>query len=215
MKESYPGSDREDAAKPVNPELGLLADVQRIESILSWIIERSANYDPIITSIRRARLMQLLDDMGFTGNSAIDDFYEMKSVVVARADSPSPTIEIPDEEWFGDRIKEVSSERATPGLLIVRPTIHDVAIYAHTEWRSVGSRDPKVTTASYIQSMARIMCDPLAYSLSIDPIREGSIQLDTDASIVNGRHRSLAARALGADRVSRSGMKEWVPVESL
>jgi hypothetical protein len=214
MSESFPAARIEGHHYLAPPELILLQDIQKIDVLLGWLFERSAECDPLLIGIKRGRLLQLLETLGFSGESAVSDFYAMKQDFYARGIKPEPRIKIPDETWFSARIEDISDEQPPRYLNIVYPTAYDVATYAHTDWGSVASRDGRTALARYTRDLATIICDPVAYSLNIDPRRDGIIRLNTDASIENGRHRALAMRSLGPDRVEQSGMGGWVEVEA-
>jgi hypothetical protein len=212
MNESFPAARIEVTSSPTPPELILLKSIQKIDALLGWLIECSAGYNSLLVGIKRGYLYQLLETLGFSGESAVSDFYAMKQDFYTRGRRPEPNIEIPDEAWFSARIEDISDEQPLRYLNIVYPTAYDVATYAHTDWDGVASRDGRTTLARYTRGLATIICDPVAYSLNIDPGRDGVIRLNTDASIENGRHRALAMRSLGPARVEQSGMSSWVEV---
>ena len=214
MNESFPAARSEVTSSPTPPELILLKSIQKIDALLGWLIECSAGYNSLLVGINRGYPYQLLETLGFSGESAVSDFYAMKQDFYARGIKPEPRIKIPDETWFSARIEDISDEQPPRYLNIVYPTAYDVATYAHTDWGSVASRDGRTALARYTRDLATIICDPVAYSLNIDPRRDGIIRLNTDASIENGRHRALAMRSLGPYRVAQSGIGGWVEVEA-
>lgn len=208
-------SFEEPSIESLSPEIQLVESVRKVEELLSWLIECGPGNDPMLVGMKRGRLIMLLDDLGFQGDGAIDMFHDLKGSLTQRATTPQPTIDVPNTDWFADRIAEIHTQKPSDGLYVPRATLSDIAEYAHTDWSGVHSRDPRMPLAEYTRRLAVIMCDPISYELTIPSAKEGVIEVGTDLDIQNGRHRSLAIRSLGTIPVTESGMAAWVPVETV
>lgn len=228
--EGFSGGNTAEARRDpeVDSLLEFLGVYGKIQEIMTWLVEASANADFTVKAIRRAHLQKLMQQLGLDPKSP-DAFTQLEDIKAGLSDRtlhPKPRIEVPEVGFFKSRIKQIITEQQRYG----HPTAFDdavdggadlvgVARYGHTDWENVKTRTDRKDISEWIHGVARIMADPVAYQaefagLGIDAGRKSADHLDIagDWSIRNGRHRSLAVRSLGDDYVLEAGMAQWVPV---
>jgi hypothetical protein len=153
--------------------------------------------------------------------SAWHQLGEMEYALTERETSPQPVIDVPGAAFFTARVQEIIQDPQAPYLPLARAagrvSLEEVVMYGHTDWSRVGPRG-KSSIGEYIHDVARVMADPVCYQLHFartDFDLQGTndhAAVAEDWRITNGRHRSLAARALGAEFVAEVGMNQWVHV---
>ncbi|MBI1857126.1 hypothetical protein HY003_02770 [Candidatus Saccharibacteria bacterium] len=200
----------------------------KIQEIMSWLVEASANADFTVKAVRRGHLQKLMQQLGLDPESpdSFTQLEDMKTGLTDRTLHPKPRIEVPEVGFFKSRIKELITEQQRYG----NPTAFDYAVegradlagvarYGHTDWANVQSRAGEKHISEWIHGVARIMADPVAYhaefaGLGIDSGHRAAdhLEIAEDWSIQNGRHRSLATRSLGEEYVLEAGMAQWIPV---
>jgi hypothetical protein len=215
-----------------DPEVGgvleFLGIYGKIQEIMSWLVEASANADSMVKAVRRGHLQKLMQQLGLDPESpdAFAQLEDMKAGLTDRRIHPKPRIEVPEVGFFRSRIKELVAEQERYGnpttfnyAVEGRADIVDVARYGHTDWADVKPRTGGKHISEWIYGVARIMADPVAYhaefaGLGIDAGHGAAdhLEIAEDWSIQNGRHRSLATRSLGEDYVREAGMAQWIPV---
>jgi hypothetical protein len=205
--------------------LGLYA---KIQEILSWLIEASADADATVKAVRRGHLQRLMRQLGLDPESpdAFAQLADMKADLSDRALHPKPIIEVPEVGFFKSRIKELISEQEKYGnppafssAVEGRADLAEVAQYGHTDWANVQSRTGQKHISEWIHGVARVMADPVAYhavfagmGADLGSAVADHVEVAEDWSILNGRHRSLAARSLGEAYILEAGMAQWIPV---
>lgn len=223
------GYDAEVRRDPeVDGLLEFLGIYGKIQELMSWLVEASANTDSDVKAAKRGHLYTLIQQLGLDPESrdAFEQLEEMKAALHDRTIHPKPKIEIPEVGFFRSRIKELVSEQerygnppasdyATEGSA----DIADIARYGHADWATVDSRTNRKHISEWIHGVARIMADPVAYQaefagIGIDASRRSAdhIEVTEHWAVKNGRHRALAARSLGEDYVLEAGMRQWVPI---
>jgi hypothetical protein len=208
--------------------LDFLGSYKKIQEIMAWLVEASAEADFTIKAVRRGHLHNLMAGIGLDPESpeALSQLENMKAGLTDRIKHPKPRVAVPDAGFFKSRIKELVSEQAQYG----DPEVYDYAVggvsdlvdlarFGHTDWSSVRSRTGTKDVSEWIHGVAEIMADPVAYQaefagLGLDTAHRATdhIEVSYDWSIGNGRHRSLATRSLGEEYVLEAGMSQWIPV---
>jgi len=210
---------------PEVEELLEFLDIYRkIQELLAWLIEASANSDTVIVGIRRARLSDLMQQLGLDPENPqrLTELEEINNELFNRIRRPQPRVDMPEEDFFASRIKEIVAERAPQHLEYVSDinvNLVQFAEHGHTDWGTIASRTGAISLAAYTRGLAQIMADPIAYhaefgGLGIDQSRRAPDHLAVNLEwvIANGRHRALAIRSLGPEYVAESDMSQWVPV---
>lgn len=212
----------------VDELLEFLGVYGKIQEIMAWLVEASANADFTVKAVRRGHLQKLMQQLGLDPESpdAFVQLEDMKAGLSDRTLHPKPRIEVPEVGFFKSRIKELITEQARYGnppafsyAVEGQADLVGVAQYGHTDWANVQSRTGGKHISEWVHGVARIMADPVAYQaefagLGIDAGRRAAdhLEIAEDWSIQNGRHRSLATRSLGEEYVIEAGMAQWIPV---
>lgn len=219
--ENIPKSTRHPELVRFREFLGI---VDNINEISAWLVEAAAGADPLVRGVKQAHLARLFQQLGIDPDtdSAYRQFWEMKHAFKERAIRPRPLVDVPGPDFFTSRIKEIigASEATTTPLThaMGRVTLEEVAVYGHTDWRAVGPRGTS-NIGEYIHGVATVMSDPVAYHLNFARADFGlahandHMVVKEDWKIFNGRHRSLAARALGKEYLTEAGMSQWIDVK--
>jgi hypothetical protein len=205
--------------------LDVLDAYKKIQSLLGWLAEASANA-PLLKGVKRAQLHRLLQGLGIDPDDP-QAFLHLESIRQEMADSnrtPKPVLEVPGVDFFEARINEIISGERRSKLIrpvgLARPgevNLVDVVRYGHTVWQNVTSRTADRSTAQWVHDIAVIMADPVAYKGEFDGLATGRgyedrLAIDPDWGVQNGRHRTLAAVCLGEEYVRTSRMDSWVEV---
>ena len=212
----------------VDDLLEFLGVYGKIQEIMSWLVEASANADFTIKALRRVHLQELMQQLGLDPEKpdAFAQLEDMKAGLADRTTHPKPRIEVPELGFFKSRIKELIAEQEKHGNPLAfsdavegQADLVGVAQYGHTDWANVQSRTGGKHVSEWIHGLATIMADPVAYhaefaGLGIDAGRMNAdhLAIAEDWSVQNGRHRSLATRSLGEEYVLEAGMAQWIPV---
>lgn len=212
----------------VDELLEFLGVYGKIQELMAWLVEASADADFTVKAVRRGHLHKLIQQLGLDPESP-DAFVQLEGMKAGLSDRtmhPKPRIEVPEVGFFKSRIKELISEQERYGnpptfdsAVEDRADIVGVSQFSHTDWANVKSRTGGKHISEWVHGVARIMADPVAYQaefagLGIDAGRRAAdhVEVAEDWSIQNGRHRSMAARSLGEDYVLEAGMSQWIPV---
>lgn len=202
------------------------ATYRETQRLLSWLIECSPNADPTVVAGKRAHLAELLESLGFEPEdpSSLRELENIVSDIKMRIIRPEPTFDVPDVGFFRQRIRELIAEQQLDGtptppfLAKSRQTdLSEVARFGHTTWAEVLPRTAESIEAS-IRGLACVMADPVSYQLRFTsnrldaPNPADTLEVDQSFDVLNGRHRTLAARCLGGQIVSEMGMSSWIPV---
>lgn len=209
--------------------LDFLATYQKIQGIMAWLAESGPASDPLVKVIRRTHLHRLIGQLGLDPEdpASFSKLEDIRLGLIDRTKHPKPRVDVPDVGFFKQRIEEIIEdyEESGPPLAYIDAengiaNLRNVAEYGHTDWRSVRSRAGESKDVSaWIHGVARVMADPIAYQatfagMRIDTVHQAPdhLTLDEDWTVLNGRHRSLAARSLGVDFIEAAGMSQWVKV---
>ena len=231
--EGFQGNAAQTAEAMRDAEVGALLEFlsiyKKIQEIATWLFEASADADLTIKARRRADLQRLILQLGLDPESpdAYAQLEAMRAGLLDRSLHPIPMIEVPEVGFFKSRIKElVAEQRKNNDSLSYsyapeeQADLADIAQYGHTNWAEVQSRTGGSDVSAWIHGVAKIMADPVAYQaqfaglgLSTGRQTADHLEISEDWSILNGRHRSLAARSLGEKYVHEAGMSQWIPVK--
>ena len=203
--------------------LDLYNEAQRL---LGRIVEAGPGVDPFTVGVWRGKLQRVMQQLGLDPDDP-DSFNKLEMIKVEldnRALHPQPRLDVPEVGFFSARIKDIIAEYEQLGAPDAPDwaqdtvaTLGDVANYSYTQWREVESRKGAGhDVAEYIHGVARVMTDPLAYRVIFKDIPHHSIDrptITTDWAVMNGRHRSLAARSLGQSFIDEARMNTWIKVD--
>lgn len=203
--------------------LDLYDEAQRL---LGLIIETGPGVDPFILGVWHGKLQKVLLQLGVDPDDP--DAFSKLALIQAELDNravhPQPRLDVPEVGFFSGRIENIIAEYERFGAPDApdwaqdgATTLSHVANYSYTSWREVKSRKGAGhSAAEYIHGIAKVMTDPIAYRLTFKEAPHPSVDrptVATDWAVLNGRHRSLAARSLGQDFIEDAGMNNWVKVD--
>ena len=198
---------------------------KQIQEITAWLVEAGSGTDPAVRAAKRKHLRQLMSRLGFDPESpdSLRELEDLRSLLFYRTLHPKPRVEVPDADYFKDRIEELIANQAIREAPYIwnrgSANLVDLARYGHTDWASLRARTASEDVSEHIRGVATIMADPVAYQVKFAGIgisryhkAADHIEVAGDWSIANGRHRSLATRSLGEEYVFEAGMSQWIPV---
>lgn len=208
----------------VQQTLDILETYEKIQEVLSWLVESGANA-PLLKGVKRGQLQKLLQQLGIDPSDpeALLQLEGLKREISDSVLDPKPVLEVPSIDFFETRISQIVGERKRsfirpPSDLIVGEQVRlvDVVRHGQTEWKEIKSRTVERSIAQWTRGIAAIMADPVAYMGEFAGLATSSypdhMAIDRQWNIQNGRHRSLAARCLGEEYINALGMERWVTV---
>lgn len=220
--ERYSGTGAENDRRHESLEIFEMLDtIKQIEAVISWLVESGPGTNPLVRSMKRARLHSLYQQLGIDPDDpqALTKVLELSREVNDRVLHPQPQTDIPEIAFFEERIPQIIGEnKGNQGPVIFENDsvdLMDVVLFGHTDWDKVRSRTMRRTDGEYMHGVATVMADPIAYHgtfLSREIAGRDIPAIDKYWGVQNGRHRSLAAKCLGPDFVRESGMNNWVEV---
>lgn len=206
---SYPTNGSEYSVEG-EPNIEAEKHLTEIFKLLGKLIERVGDLPSATKKRIRAQVKQHLNALGI---ESLDD-YKKLAEIHARVEEEKRTLpnppDYPEKEEFEKTLAKLYlSKDVEPIPVGVMDDLFasDIAAYGQCDWSEVEGRGGR-NALDYLYDLGKVMTSKLAYEAAFD--ESDPIVVGKGWKIENGRHRSMALRALGNLYVNQKGMDTWV-----